>query len=181
MLGVERLGVRDNFFSLGGHSLLATGFVARLRERHGLDVPLQLVFDAVDLRDLAGRIVDRALAAATGDLLDDVEPLDSDPSARLLVVPRPPYEPPETPVEEWLTSTAAEVLGCEQVGVRDNFFTLGGHSLLATAFVARLRERYGLDVPLETVFDAADFRDLADRIVEQELAAAGGLPGEEDA
>ncbi len=177
VLGCERVGVSDNFFALGGHSLLVAQLIARLRERHGLDVPLQLVFDAADLRDLAARIADYELAAE-GDLLNDVEPPGSEPSARLLVVPRPPYEPPETPVEEWLTSTAAEVLGCAPVGVRDNFFALGGHSLLAASFAARVRERYGLDLPLQTVFDAADFRDLADRIVEGELAA---MLSEEDA
>ncbi len=84
------------------------------------------------------------------------------------------YVPPETPVEEWLTAICAEVLGLERVGVSDNFFALGGHSLLATRFVARLREQYDLDVPLQLVFDAADLRDLADRIVDRELAAAEG-------
>jgi amino acid adenylation domain-containing protein len=82
------------------------------------------------------------------------------------------YEAPATPVEESLTTACAEVLGLDRVGVRDNFFALGGHSLLATQLVARLRERHGLDVPLQLVFDAADFRDLADRIVDRELAAA---------
>ncbi|HEV7509095.1 MAG TPA: amino acid adenylation domain-containing protein [Thermoanaerobaculia bacterium] len=82
------------------------------------------------------------------------------------------YEAPETPVEEALTAACAEVLGLDLVGVRDNFFALGGHSLLATQLVARLREQHGLDVPLQLVFDAADFRDLADRIVDRELAAA---------
>jgi acyl carrier protein len=71
-----------------------------------------------------------------------------------------------------LTATCAEVLGRERVGVRDNFFVLGGHSLLATQLVAWLRERHGLDVPLQLLFDAADFRDLADLVVERELAAA---------
>jgi hypothetical protein len=36
-------------------------------------------------------------------------------------------------------------------------------------------------VPLQTVFDATDFRDLGDRIVDRELAAAGSLSGEEGA
>jgi acyl carrier protein len=54
----------------------------------------------------------------------------------------------------------------------DNFFDLGGHSLLATQWVARLRDRYGLEVTLQMVFEASSLRELADRIVEEELAAA---------
>ncbi|HBL25311.1 MAG TPA: non-ribosomal peptide synthetase, partial [Acidobacteria bacterium] len=40
----------------GGHSLLATRFLARLGERLHTEVPLTLLFDAVDLGDLAERI-----------------------------------------------------------------------------------------------------------------------------
>jgi hypothetical protein len=57
--------------------------------------------------------------------------------------------------------------------MRDNFFALGGHSLLATQLLARLRDEHGVEVSLEEVFDTADLRELADRIVERELAGAG--------
>ncbi|HEY4574911.1 MAG TPA: phosphopantetheine-binding protein, partial [Thermoanaerobaculia bacterium] len=76
---------------------------------------------------------------------------------------------PANAVEESLAAACAEVLERERVGMRDNFFALGGHSLLATRLVVRLRDRYGLDVPLQTVFDAADLRDLADRVIGQGL------------
>ncbi len=174
VLGLERTGVRDNFFALGGHSLLATQLLARLRERYSLDVPLQMVFDAADLRDLADRIVERELAAADAPPPADSSVQSIPPPFAVLSESLAPYEPPETPVEEALAAVCTEVLGIERVGMRDNFFLLGGHSLLATQLVARLRERYDLDVPVQTVFDAADLRDLADRILERELAAADG-------
>ena len=56
--------------------------------------------------------------------------------------------------------------------MRDNFFDLGGHSLLATQLVSRLTQGHGVPVTLQMVFDAADLGELADRIVEAELAGA---------
>ncbi len=82
--------------------------------------------------------------------------------------------PPATPLEEILAEVAAELLGLSRVGMRDNFFALGGHSLLATQFVSRLTQVHGLEVTLQMVFDARDLGELADRIVQQELAGADG-------
>ncbi len=79
---------------------------------------------------------------------------------------------PATPLERLLAEVTVELLGIERAGLRDNFFALGGHSLLATQLVSRLTQEHGLAVTLRMVFDAADLGDLADRIVEQELAGA---------
>jgi acyl carrier protein len=74
VLGLDRqtVGVLDNFFELGGHSLLATQLIAQLHQRWSLDVPLQLLFDATDLADLAGRITERELAGADLGLLEEM-------------------------------------------------------------------------------------------------------------
>lgn len=60
---------------------------------------------------------------------------------------------PETPLEQILATTWAEVLGLERVGVSDGFFALGGHSLKATQIASRVRDGFGLHVPLRTLLE----------------------------
>jgi amino acid adenylation domain-containing protein len=53
LLGVERVGLGDNFFLLGGHSLLATRLAAQVRSRLGRELPIRTIFEKPVLGDLA--------------------------------------------------------------------------------------------------------------------------------
>ena len=53
LLGIDRVGVHDNFFDLGGHSLLATQVIARAREALGVDLPLRDLLSNPTVEDLA--------------------------------------------------------------------------------------------------------------------------------
>jgi acyl carrier protein len=46
LLGVERVGVHDNFFDLGGHSLMAMRLMAAIRETLGINFPLKTFFES---------------------------------------------------------------------------------------------------------------------------------------
>jgi|GEM_PF-628006 len=88
-------------------------------------------------------------------------------------VPRTAYVAPRNPVEEALAAVWREVLGVERVGVHDDFVGLGGHSLLATRVMNRIRDVFGVELPVRTLFDADTVAELADRIEE---AAAEEAP-----
>ncbi len=53
LLGLERIGIHDDFFEMGGHSLLATQVMSRIRERFGCDVALRRLFDHATVAGLA--------------------------------------------------------------------------------------------------------------------------------
>jgi amino acid adenylation domain-containing protein len=69
-----------------------------------------------------------------------------------------------TPTEAALASIWRAILGIEAIGRTDSFFDLGGHSLMALRVVARVRDVFGIELPLKTVFDAGTLEALAGEI-----------------
>ncbi|MGK7878447.1 MAG: amino acid adenylation domain-containing protein [Xenococcaceae cyanobacterium] len=71
---------------------------------------------------------------------------------------------PRTSVEQQIADIWTQLLKLEQIGIYDNFFALGGHSLLATQVISRLRQAFGIDLPLRILFEAPILSELSDRI-----------------
>ncbi|HKH45555.1 MAG TPA: amino acid adenylation domain-containing protein, partial [Thermoanaerobaculia bacterium] len=134
---------------------------AELRARLGARLPSYMVPSAfVLLPELpltpTGKLDRRALAK--------IEPAGAELAAGEVQAPR-------TPAEEIVAAAWSEVLGIERVGVHDNFFESGGHSLLATQVVSRLREAFGVEVPLRALFEAPTVAGLAQAV--EELSRQG--------
>jgi amino acid adenylation domain-containing protein len=84
-------------------------------------------------------------------------------------------QPPRDRVELRLAGLFAEVLGIAEVGVRDSFFDLGGHSLAAVRLASRVREVFGLAVPVAALFEMPTVEVLARRLREGGRTATGQL------
>jgi amino acid adenylation domain-containing protein len=54
-----------------------------------------------------------------------------------------------------------DVLRTPEATAADNFFELGGHSVQATRLVSRIRERFGITLPMRTVLEASSIGELA--------------------
>ncbi|SFX77609.1 non-ribosomal peptide synthetase [Streptomyces atratus] len=88
------------------------------------------------------------------------------------------FTAPRDEVEEAVAEAWAAVLGIERVGVDQEFFDLGGHSLLATRLATRLRDLFGMDIPLRLLFEATTVAAQTDALAR--LAEADSAPAHAD-
>jgi len=84
------------------------------------------------------------------------------------------FVPAATPLEAGIAEIWAEVLGIDRVGATDQFFELGGNSLLATQMMLRVRDRFGIALPLHTAFRCTTLSSLAAAVEEARSGADGG-------
>jgi acyl-CoA synthetase (AMP-forming)/AMP-acid ligase II len=81
LLGLDRVGVDENFFMLGGHSLLGAQLIVRIRDCFGVDMSLRYLFENPTVAGMAAE-VERLLVA-------DLESMSDEEAARLLVSSSP--------------------------------------------------------------------------------------------
>jgi amino acid adenylation domain-containing protein len=74
------------------------------------------------------------------------------------------FRPARNDTERALVTMVAPLLGLDAVGIDENFFMIGGHSLLLAQLIVRIGDRFGVDMPLRSVFDNPTIADLASEI-----------------
>ena len=68
-------------------------------------------------------------------------------------------------VEDVLSSLVADVLGIPRISMTANFFELGGHSLLAAQVIARVRDAFGVTVPMQQMFDTSTLAQFSESVI----------------
>ncbi len=116
-------------------------------------VPGRFAFLEALPRTPNGKVDRRALAR-----VDMAEPA----ADRVLLAPR-------TPTEEIVAGLWSELLVLDRIGVDEDLFGLGGDSLRATRFLSRVREAFGVELPLRVFFEARTVAALAE-LVDARLA-----------
>jgi syringomycin synthetase protein SyrE len=67
VLGLERVGIDDNFFDVGGHSMSAVKITRLVQERLGVRIPLEAVFDRPTVAELAQAVAEIGVADSAAD------------------------------------------------------------------------------------------------------------------
>lgn len=74
---------------------------------------------------------------------------------------------PGDSVEQAIAAIWQEVLGLQLVGVDDDFFDCGGHSLASAQIMARLVDRFQVELPVSVLFEAPTVAQLAEVVRHQ--------------
>ncbi|MFZ6659097.1 condensation domain-containing protein, partial [Undibacterium sp. TJN19] len=85
------------------------------------------------------------------------------------------FEAPVGACEELLANIWIDLLKCGRVGRNANFFELGGYSLIGAQLVARIRNVFGIELPLRDVFERKDLKSQA-LLIEQAQLQGSALP-----
>ncbi|WP_413206151.1 beta-ketoacyl synthase N-terminal-like domain-containing protein [Rhodospirillum sp. A1_3_36] len=96
VLGIDGIGVNDNFFDLGGHSLLAAQLVSRLRQSFRVEMELDALFTTPTIVQLTESLIEKRVDTEIGAetrsgagenlsaLLDQIESMSEEEVAALL-------------------------------------------------------------------------------------------------
>ena len=90
------------------------------------------------------------------------------------------YAAPRNRLERLLAELWQEILGVEQIGIRDNFFDLGGDSMRAAILINRLQQRLGDYIYVVALFEAPTIAALAAYLTEHYASAVAKVAGDEE-
>ncbi len=133
---------------------------------------------AIELREFLKESLPEYMVPAVFVKLDEL-PLTSNGKFDRVSLPHPTdanrlreqaFAAPRTPTEQRIAEILCSLFNVKEVGINDNFFLLGGHSLLGAQLVIKIRNAFGVDLPLRAIFDAPTIAGLSATIEQQIIA-----------
>ncbi|PTM58821.1 non-ribosomal peptide synthetase [Desmospora activa] len=138
-------------------------------------IPAEDHFDETALRSYLGNLLPAAMIPSVFLCLDHM-PVTASGKVDYRRLPEPKrkishtreHKTFSTPEEKMLSEIWSDVLRKENISVDDNFFELGGHSLMALQIISRIKNIFGIHLPLKCIFEAPTISGLAAMIQERE-------------
>ncbi len=189
---IELIGRTDQQIKIGGHRIELGEIEAVLQQQPGVrEAVVDARDDSSGARRLVAYVVGEPGTGAAGrdlrNVLEQKLPAYMVPArfVALEALPRTPngkldrraLPPPDdndlrpearerspTPVEAKLVEIWCEVLGLAHVGLDENFFELGGDSLLAIHIMVAIQQRFGVELPLDTLILAPTVARMAQKL-----------------
>jgi acyl carrier protein len=72
LLGIDGIGIDDDFFHLGGDSLIGTQLTARIRTGFGVKLPIKSIYLHRTVRSMSAEIEEALVSGASPEMLDEV-------------------------------------------------------------------------------------------------------------
>ncbi|MFD2169296.1 type I polyketide synthase [Tumebacillus lipolyticus] len=79
------------------------------------------------------------------------------------------YVAPRSDLESVIAGFWSELFGVKQPSVHADFFDLGGNSLVAIQLVTRMRKQFGMEFPINTIFESPTIESLAQMVEANQL------------
>jgi amino acid adenylation domain-containing protein len=206
---IEYIGRADNLIKLRGYriepneivgvlnrhpAILASAVVARQEDMGNPRLVAYIVLNGAwspptitELRELLRSRLPAYMMPAAFVVMPDL-PMNSNGKLDREALPAPVtantlpdenYLAPRTVVEEKVSALVANLLGVAQVGVNDNLFLIGGHSLFGTQLIARIRDNFGVELSLRSVFESPTPALLAQEIEHVVVTKIGEMSDDE--
>ena len=90
-----------------------------------------------------------------------------------------PFAAPQSEIEQWLAGFLIALLGVDRVSRNDNFFSLGGHSLMGAQLIAKVYQRFGVELSLRSLFDHPTIAEISSEIERLLYAKVATMSDEE--
>ncbi len=158
-LGIERVGIFDDYFELGGDSLIAIRLMSRIAETLKIEMPLHSLLEARTIERFAemltiekdgenlNKTIDLPRKRKRGDTNHKIAKTD-----------------PVTSTEHRLLSIWERILNTSHIDIRDSFIDLQGDSNLFDSMLAEVRSEFGVfteGLPIKSIYEEATIEALA--------------------